>query len=35
VEDAVFCHAARFYASAQSREGITALAAQALAIDEG
>jgi uncharacterized UPF0160 family protein len=35
VDDAVFCHAARFYASAQSREGITALAAQALAIDEG
>ncbi|MCW3024154.1 MAG: hypothetical protein JWR30_3476, partial [Conexibacter sp.] len=31
VDDAVFCHAARFYASAQSREGITALAAQALA----
>jgi uncharacterized UPF0160 family protein len=35
VDDAVFCHAARFYASAQSREGITALAAQALASDEG
>jgi uncharacterized UPF0160 family protein len=35
VDDAVFCHAARFYASAQSREGITALAAQALATDEG
>jgi uncharacterized UPF0160 family protein len=35
VDDAVFCHAARFYASAQSREGINALAAQALATDEG
>jgi uncharacterized UPF0160 family protein len=34
VDDAVFCHAARFYASAQSREGINALAAQALAASE-
>jgi uncharacterized UPF0160 family protein len=31
VDDALFCHAARFYASAQSREGITALAQRALA----
>jgi uncharacterized UPF0160 family protein len=31
VEDAIFCHAARFYASAQSREGITALVERALA----
>jgi uncharacterized UPF0160 family protein len=31
VPDAIFCHPARFYASAGSREGITALVAQALA----
>ena len=31
VDDAVFCHAARFYASARSREGITALVERALA----
>jgi uncharacterized UPF0160 family protein len=31
VEDAVFCHAKRFLAVARSREGIAALAAQALA----
>jgi uncharacterized UPF0160 family protein len=31
VDDAVFCHLARFYASAQTREGITALAQRALA----
>jgi uncharacterized UPF0160 family protein len=31
VPDALFCHPARFYASAGSREGITALVAQALA----
>lgn len=31
VDDAIFCHTARFYASAGSREGITALAEQALA----
>jgi uncharacterized UPF0160 family protein len=31
VPDAVFCHGAGFYASAQTREGITALAEQALA----
>jgi uncharacterized UPF0160 family protein len=30
VSDAVFCHPARFYASARSREGIAALVAQAL-----
>jgi uncharacterized UPF0160 family protein len=30
VADAVFCHPARFYASARSREGIAALVAQAL-----
>jgi uncharacterized UPF0160 family protein len=30
VEDAMFCHAARFYASAKTREGITALVEQAL-----
>ena len=30
VEDAVFAHIKRFYASAESREGILALAAQAL-----
>ena len=30
VPDAMFCHPARFYASAGSREGITALVAQAL-----
>jgi uncharacterized UPF0160 family protein len=34
VDDAVFCHAARFYASARSREGITALVERALA-DQG
>jgi uncharacterized UPF0160 family protein len=34
VEGAVFCHAARFYASAQSREGINALAALALAAED-
>jgi uncharacterized UPF0160 family protein len=33
VDDAVFCHTARFYASAHTREGITALAARALATD--
>jgi uncharacterized UPF0160 family protein len=33
VEDAIFCHTARFYASAGSREGITALAERALAAD--
>ncbi len=33
VEDAIFCHAARFYASAGSREGITALAERAIAAD--
>ena len=31
VPDAIFCHRARFYASAGSREGILALAARALA----
>jgi uncharacterized UPF0160 family protein len=31
VADAIFCHPARFYASAGSREGIAALVAQALA----
>jgi uncharacterized UPF0160 family protein len=31
VPDAIFCHPARFYASAGSREGIAALVAQALA----
>jgi uncharacterized UPF0160 family protein len=31
VADAVFCHSGRFYASAGSREGITALVARALA----
>jgi uncharacterized UPF0160 family protein len=31
VDGAVFCHTARFYASAQTREGITALAELALA----
>ncbi|MCW2998050.1 MAG: hypothetical protein JWN65_1599 [Solirubrobacterales bacterium] len=31
VPDAVFCHTAGFYASARTREGITALAQQALA----
>jgi uncharacterized UPF0160 family protein len=31
VPDALFCHPARFYASVGSREGITALVAQALA----
>jgi uncharacterized UPF0160 family protein len=31
VEDAVFCHTARFYASARTREGITALATLAIA----
>src|SRR5215213_5428880 len=31
VEDAIFCHAAGFYASAGSREGITALVAASLA----
>jgi uncharacterized UPF0160 family protein len=31
VPDAIFCHPARFYASAGSREGITALVTQALA----
>ena len=30
VEDAIFCHSARFYASAGSREGIMALAMRAL-----
>jgi uncharacterized UPF0160 family protein len=29
VEDAIFCHTGRFYASARSRDGILALAAQA------
>jgi uncharacterized UPF0160 family protein len=33
VDDAIFCHTARFYASAGSREGITALAERALAAD--
>jgi uncharacterized UPF0160 family protein len=33
VEDAIFCHTARFYASARTREGITALAERALAAD--
>ena len=33
VEDAIFCHAARFYASAGSREGIMALAMRALEND--
>jgi uncharacterized UPF0160 family protein len=33
VDDAVFCHTAGFYASARSREGITALAQQALAAE--
>jgi uncharacterized UPF0160 family protein len=31
VEGAVFCHAARFYASAQTRDGITAMARLAIA----
>jgi uncharacterized UPF0160 family protein len=31
VEDALFCHAKRFLVVARSREGIDALAAQALA----
>jgi uncharacterized UPF0160 family protein len=35
VEGAVFCHTARFYASAQTREGITALATLAIAADDG
>jgi uncharacterized UPF0160 family protein len=35
VEDAIFCHTARFYASAASREGITALAEQAVAAGDG
>jgi uncharacterized UPF0160 family protein len=30
VPDAIFCHPARFYASARSREGITALIERAL-----
>jgi uncharacterized UPF0160 family protein len=34
VEDAVFCHTARFYASARSREGITALIERALTAGE-
>jgi uncharacterized UPF0160 family protein len=34
VEDAVFCHAAGFYVSAGSREGITALVAGAIAAGE-
>lgn len=33
VEDAVFCHSARFYASARSRDGIAALAQQAVTAD--
>jgi uncharacterized UPF0160 family protein len=33
VEDAVFCHSARFYASARSRDGIAALAEKAVAAD--
>jgi uncharacterized UPF0160 family protein len=35
VDGAIFCHAARFYASAQTREGILALAQRALAAREG
>jgi uncharacterized UPF0160 family protein len=35
VEGAVFCHTARFYASAQTREGITALATLAIAQGDG
>jgi len=34
VEDAIFCHAAGFYASAGSREGITALVAASIAAAE-
>jgi uncharacterized UPF0160 family protein len=34
VADAVFCHGARFYASARSREGITELARRALVADD-
>lgn len=34
VLDAVFCHPARFYASARTREGITALAERAVAADD-
>jgi uncharacterized UPF0160 family protein len=35
VDDAIFAHAARFYASAGSREGITALARLAIAQRQG
>ena len=35
VDDAIFAHAAGFYASAGSRAGITALARQALATADG
>jgi uncharacterized UPF0160 family protein len=35
VEGSVFCHTARFYASAETREGITALATLAIADGEG
>ena len=34
VDDAIFCHTARVYASAQTREGITALVRKALAAGE-
>jgi uncharacterized UPF0160 family protein len=35
VDDAIFCHAAGFYASAQTREGVLALARRVLAAPDG